>query len=64
MCDIKTRLLLKASGPCVLGDGEIGLEAHLTGERRKNFTGLRTVSWEGRSLEEDLEEYLGITVNQ
>jgi hypothetical protein len=45
-----------------LGEQEIGLETHLTGERRKDFTRLGAVAWERLSLEEDLEEDLGIAV--
>lgn len=52
--------LPEAGSPWVLRDSEIGLQAHLTGQRRLNLTGLRTVSGEECALEEDLEEHLRV----
>ncbi len=52
--------LPEAGSPWVLRDSEIGLQAHLTGQRRLNLTGLRTVSGEGCALEQDLEEHLRV----
>ena len=54
--------LPEASSPWVLGDGEVALKAHLTGEWGKNFTRSRGVVLvrECLALEEDLEEDLGV----
>ena len=52
--------LPEAGGPWVLRDGKVTLETHFTVEGRQDFTGLRPVTREERTLEENFEEDLGI----
>lgn len=50
----------EAGSPWVLRDGEVALETHFTGDWGENLTGLGTITGEESTLEEYLEEDLGI----
>lgn len=50
----------EAGSPRVLRDSEVGLQAHLAGQRRLDLAGLRTVSGEERALQQHLEEHLRV----
>jgi hypothetical protein len=52
--------LPETGSPCVLRDGKVALETHFTSERGKNLPGLGPVTGEKTTLEEHLEEDLGI----
>jgi hypothetical protein len=53
--------LPEASRAGILRNDEVGLETHLTSERRENLAGLRTITGEKFTFEQNLEEDLGIT---
>jgi hypothetical protein len=53
--------LPEASRAGVLRNDEVGLETHLTRERREHLAGLRTITGEKFSFEQNLEEDLCIT---
>jgi hypothetical protein len=53
--------LPEASRAGILRNDEVGLETHLTRERREHLAGLRTITGEKFAFEQNLEEDLGIT---
>jgi hypothetical protein len=53
-------VLPEAGSAGVACNDEVTLETHLTSERGEHLTGLGTVTWEQATLEQDLEEDLGI----